>query len=297
MSTTLEQQLHEQYAINNNSGMSSVAAILVGMFGALGGYAYVYLNTVNDNSGCCNQTVFDTTDLLYAAIAVLIILTIMFHICIRQGFSQRFEQFVTIAIRYKHYEKNFISAYLGEEAIFPKKYTPFGKKGLDKVQGLYGQFLYISLILFICIVASLLRFESQDMLSVYRFIDVVSGAAFAFCAYLFSAEAKESRCCFFVLFSLCIYLLFLIWYNHPSAFANHYNEINALFFIITFCVVVEICHYKILAKKYSELERHYHYIYSSLMKGNIPPTDSPKFIRRILISIIHIPNNNENKTL
>lgn len=34
-------QLHEQYAVNNNSSMGTVVSFIVGMFTAFGGYGYV----------------------------------------------------------------------------------------------------------------------------------------------------------------------------------------------------------------------------------------------------------------
>lgn len=47
----IEKQLHEQYAINNNSNLSSVITLLVTMFAVFGGYGYVYLNSNLDFYG------------------------------------------------------------------------------------------------------------------------------------------------------------------------------------------------------------------------------------------------------
>lgn len=127
-------QLHEQYAINNNAGMQSISSILVGLFAVFGGYGYVWLH-VTDKTTNTADFALDCGDLFFALIAVFVTLSIMSCICIYQGVSQRLEQFIVYKIREK-FE-------LTQCGIFPKSYTPFEKKGLEIVQGLYGLFVNI----------------------------------------------------------------------------------------------------------------------------------------------------------
>ena len=124
----LLKQLHEQYAVNNNASMGSVASLFVSMFTAVGAYGFVWIN-----SGIESCQKFDFADLAFTAICAHIILLIMSYICMYQGTSQRLEQFITFKIR-----KDF-----GLVNFFPRTYSPFNKKGLQVVQGLYGEFVKI----------------------------------------------------------------------------------------------------------------------------------------------------------
>ena len=61
---------------------------------------------------------------LFSAIATIIVMNIMKYICLYQGFNQRFEQFITFAIRRKIY--NQIPTLIVPR-IYPSYYTPFKK--------------------------------------------------------------------------------------------------------------------------------------------------------------------------
>ena len=146
--TELEMQLHEQYAINNNSNMSSMIALFVGLFAAIGAYGYVFIHTKNFTN---TSTMYDLPQLLFTAIGCFIVLAIMAYLCIYQGFAQRYEQFITFAIRNKHhsqYQQSFDdNASQQSKQIFPQKYNPFDKEGLSIMQGLYGEFLKIIIVI------------------------------------------------------------------------------------------------------------------------------------------------------
>ena len=140
MSDKLLLQLHEQYAINNNSSMGAVVSLLVSMFAAIGAYGYVWTQCG------LNSKSFGMADLTFAAIGASFILLVMSYICMYQGTTQRLEQFITYKIRKKYEIIGF----------FPKGYEPFSKKGLDIVQGLYGEFVKIFLFVLLFIVTSFL---------------------------------------------------------------------------------------------------------------------------------------------
>ncbi len=150
-------QLHEQYAVNNNSGLSSIVSLIVGMFVAIGfyGYAYVYCTNEFDTRfcySCCCSCSFSLTQLSIIAILSLLVLAIIIHICIYQGTDQRLEQFIIHQIRKKYgiVDQNEISE------ILPSSYKPSGKRGLRIVQGLYGEIVKISAALELFIIVSLL---------------------------------------------------------------------------------------------------------------------------------------------
>lgn len=189
----IEKQLHEQYAINNNSNLSSVITLLVAMFAVFGAYGYVYLHSNSEfdysDIWCLYKNgSYTLTALVLTALVTIIILGIMFHICLYQGVNQRLEQFVTFAIRYKLYfnkklgeNNDNIEELLNKIEIFPKNYHPFNKKCFEIVQGLFGEFLKIILIISFIILASLfLKFKynawcyfiiSSVILGVLYFID------------------------------------------------------------------------------------------------------------------------------
>ena len=171
----IEKQLHEQYAVNNNAYLSSVISFLVGLFGAIGAYGYVLIHAFPDYG---DNIVYSPVQLFLTMTGSLFVLTIISCICMFQGIAQRREQFITYAIRVKHIEN--VGA---DNSIFPQNYSPFDKRGLDMVQGLYGEFLKMV----ICV--QLLIFVSAIM-------------------YLFQANCV-SLCCNCIILTICVCLCIL----------------------------------------------------------------------------------------
>lgn len=144
--------LHEQYAVNNNAKLSSAVTLIVGLLAVIGAYGYVFLH-VDDNLGCLRSThEYTLDDLILTAMAAIIVLAIMKHICIYQGFAQRRDQFIIYAIRCYHGLKINNK---DEERIFPDNYHPFNKEGVEIFQGLFGEFIKICSIIQIIIILSL----------------------------------------------------------------------------------------------------------------------------------------------
>ena len=130
----LEKHLHEQYAVNNNSN----ANILISLIGALlisfTGYGYVlYQYCIGE---CDNIRLINL-----AAIAVVAVMVLLYCICIHLGAGQRMEQFITIAIRKKHYSKSDVY-----NVIFPDGYHPFNKSFCTFVQGLYNMWSKVTIL-------------------------------------------------------------------------------------------------------------------------------------------------------
>ncbi len=149
----MQLQLHEQYAVNNNSGLSSVVSLIVGMFAAISFYGYAYVFSTNEfETRIFDSNCFSLTQLSIIAIFSLLVLAIIIHICIFQGTSQRLEQFIIhkIRIEYGLVNQNDTSE------ILPSSYKPSGKRGLSIVQGLFGEIVKISAVLELFIMVSLL---------------------------------------------------------------------------------------------------------------------------------------------
>jgi hypothetical protein len=143
----IELQLHEQYAINNDSILNSIVVLFVGLFAAIGALGYVFINSTLFTQV---RTSYSVDQVIITAIGCLVVLTIMAHICIYQGIAQRCSQFIVYAIRKKYHSQYENGETTVQDRIFPDNYKPFGKSGLGIVQGLYGEFLRI--IIFVTII-------------------------------------------------------------------------------------------------------------------------------------------------
>lgn len=163
MKDELLKQLHEQYAVNNNSSMGAIVSFIVGMFAAFGGYGYVWVNTSNCSRVVAEkaQNCYSFQDLSFVAIVSLFLLLIMSYICMYQGTSQRLEQFITYKIRAEYEILKF----------FPDGYHPFNKQGLDVVQGIYGElvkvFVFVSLLILLSFYYKFYEFDIDKFVAFY----------------------------------------------------------------------------------------------------------------------------------
>ena len=137
--TKLEQQLHEQYAINNNANMSSFVSIMVALITAIGAFGYVLIQTqlpcLHLPTG--SKTIYSVQQFYMTYMGSLIVLSILFCICTYQGIAQRKEQFIIFDIRRRN----------GLNDNLPKGYHPFCKHNLAIIQGLYGEQVKIYIII------------------------------------------------------------------------------------------------------------------------------------------------------
>ena len=133
----LEKQLHEQYAINNNSNSAALISLMGALLVVMTGYGYVlYQYHLCPCRGV--KMVYVT-----ACIASLV-MALLYCVCIHLGAGQRMEQFITFAIRAKYYginenderkQKTNIEIFNG---TYPPDYNPFDKSINNFVQGLYN---------------------------------------------------------------------------------------------------------------------------------------------------------------
>lgn len=130
----LEKQLHEQYAVNNNSNAGILISLISALIVSFTGYGYVlYQHSIEE---CNNIKIINL-----AAIAVIAVMVLLYCICIHLGAGQRMEQFITIAIRKKHYSKSDVY-----NVIFPDGYHPFNKNFCTFVQGLYNMWSKVTIL-------------------------------------------------------------------------------------------------------------------------------------------------------
>jgi len=124
----LENQLHEQYAINNNSNATTLIAILSALAIGFAGYGYVVCNYYPYT--CEEQSLM----MKLASIMVIELLVLLYVLTINFGTAQRQEQFITFSIRAKRYADSKDDY----NEIFPENYHPFNKTYCNFVQGIYN---------------------------------------------------------------------------------------------------------------------------------------------------------------
>ncbi len=180
MADTLLEQLHEQYAVNNNSNLGSIITIIVSLVAVFGGYGYVYLNSIPIFSNKFSYLYDKFSDayyldaLLLAFCASIIVIAILWCLCVYQGIHQRNEQFIIDAIRHKAFGHDLNNT----TYIFPKGYHPYYKEGPAIIQGIYGELVnilkWISILLAISVlikvVANMIIFPAINPLGVWEFI-------------------------------------------------------------------------------------------------------------------------------
>ena len=144
MKYSFYEQLHEQYAVNNNAYFGSIITLIVALMAVIGSYGYVFIQILNQQGGkdcCCHLESYTINSLMFVYLASCGVLAIMTCICAYQGVAQRNEQFIVFALRCKY------DAF--DASVFPKKYHPFFKRCLNIVQGHYGEFIKIFIWVFI----------------------------------------------------------------------------------------------------------------------------------------------------
>lgn len=139
----LEKQLHEQYAVNNNSNAGTLVSLIGALLVVMTGYGYVlyqYRTSQCDDIAIVNLS----------AIIAMAVMMLLYCISVSLGANQRMEQFITFGIRAKYYQ-NQIEQY---KSIFPKGYMPFGKKYCDFVQGIYNIWSKVMIVTIVAIAMS-----------------------------------------------------------------------------------------------------------------------------------------------
>lgn len=143
----IEMQLHEQFAQNYNSTFGPTITLFCTMLAVLYAYGFVFLHSsldFSDNLSSLydyNEGLYTLDALTFVTITAFGVLAIMKFICLNIGINQRMEQFIIHAIRQKYYGCDPV--WQDVPKIFPRKYTPFGKKGDAIVIGMYGGFIKI----------------------------------------------------------------------------------------------------------------------------------------------------------
>lgn len=109
MQQALEQQLHEQYAINNNEGIKSFVAFIAAIIALFGAFGYVFVNTEPQCApqGCAffGGSAFYMEAYIGIAIITSIVLGFLADIALALGWNQRQNHWIIQHIREKYYDE------------------------------------------------------------------------------------------------------------------------------------------------------------------------------------------------
>jgi hypothetical protein len=132
----LENQLHRQYAENENSRAGIFTSFIIGIVALFGFYGYVFVNTEENNRGCWN---FNMQEFLLMSFIVIGILFFLATLALYLGYSLRRDHLVVYNIRMKRY--NFDEKKMGE--IFGESYIPSKKCCSDFILDFYNLFYWL----------------------------------------------------------------------------------------------------------------------------------------------------------
>lgn len=171
----LEKQLHEQYAVNNNSKSGTLTSLIGSFLIVMTGYGYVLYQYFT------GEHIADEF-VQFVAIVAAAVMTLLYFICVYLGVDQRMEQFVTFAIRIKHY--NLTNDMKEYRDVYPDKYHPCRKTFCNFVQGLYNLLSKALLLVVAFIIYSCLCFiECGRCFWIWGFVFVLAGVVYRLLKY------------------------------------------------------------------------------------------------------------------
>jgi len=143
----LEDQLHEQYAVNDNSRNSVFISFIVGIIALFGFYGFVYVNTYKREISSeyrYESWNFNINIFLLMSFVTIGILFFLAILAIYLGYSLRRDQFIIYNIRKKRYkgvtEKE---TKVRMKEIFGGIYSPYNKDCSDYLPNFYNLFYWL----------------------------------------------------------------------------------------------------------------------------------------------------------
>ncbi len=145
MQQALEQQLHEQYAINNNEGIKSFVAFIAAIIALFGAFGYVFVNTEPQCApqGCAffGGSAFYIEAYIGIAIVTSIVLGFLADIALALGWNQRQNHWIIQRIRKKYYDE----AQMRE--VFGDIYKATDKTPCNFIPGIYNLLYWLFVVL------------------------------------------------------------------------------------------------------------------------------------------------------
>jgi len=192
----LENQLHEQYAVNDNNRIGVFTSFIVGIIALFGFYGYVFVNT--NKRKCWN---FDIQEFLLMSFITIGILFFLALLSLYLGYSLRRDHFIVNNIREKRYKKETKAEM---ERIFGELYSPKNKSCSDFLPDYYNLFYWL--------------FFSSEIFLFITAILKISDFDNSFCNW------KNILCVFIVMLFHVIFIISTL--ISRKCYHNKYKEIN-----------------------------------------------------------------------
>ena len=145
MQQALEQQLHEQYAINNNEGIRSFVAFIAAIIALFGAFGYVFVNTEPQCApqGCAffGGSAFYMEAYIGIAIITSIVLGFLADIALALGWNQRQNHWIIQHIREKYYDEPQMIK------VFGGIYKATDKTPCNFIPGIYNLLYWLFVVL------------------------------------------------------------------------------------------------------------------------------------------------------
>jgi preprotein translocase subunit SecG len=129
----LENQLHQQYAENDNSRSGVFTSFIIGIVALFGFYGYVFVNTYK------RYWKFDAQEFLLMSFITIGILFFLAILALNLGYSLRRDHFIVYNIRKERYGRDKTEM----RKIFGKLYKPSGKNFLKFLPNYYNLFYWL----------------------------------------------------------------------------------------------------------------------------------------------------------
>jgi len=186
---TLENQLHEQLAQNDNNRISTFITFIIGIFALFSAFGYVYVNT-----NICKDSKFHIGVFLLMSFVTIGILCFLSLLTLCFGYSFRRDQLIVHIIRKKRFSNDKIMI-----KAFDEIYSPLKEKDRDFLPDFYNLFYWLFLlseiflgVITIIKVLCIMQFEycfctCKNILSLFLYF---------ICFLIFIFLSLKFRCCY-----------------------------------------------------------------------------------------------------
>jgi len=192
----LENQLHQQFAENDNKRIGTFTSFIAVIITLFGTYSYVFVNTridTNLETNICKNLNFGIQELFLISFVTIGILLFLSILVLNFGFSFRRDHFIINNIRIKRYEESKTKM----EVIFGSIYSPFGKGYFDFLPGFYNLFFWLFFISEIFLYIITIKKVICIIISNCNCKDIIYFILFLVFSILFLFFTLKARCCYY----------------------------------------------------------------------------------------------------
>jgi len=192
----LENQLHQQFAENDNKRIGTFTTFLGSIIALFGYYGYVFANIkidTNSDTNICKTLNFGIQEFLLISFVTIGILFFLSILTLNLGYSFRRDHFIINNIRVKRYKESKKDM----KEIFGSIYSPFGKCCCDFLPDFYNLFYWLFFISEIFLGIITIKKVICIIISNCNCKDIIYFILFLASFILFFLFTIIARCCYF----------------------------------------------------------------------------------------------------